>query len=142
MIIEKFDNMTFSAEIYYNKTECFAGSISFFNSSISSIKLEPDSMKGSDNNHIYFHAELINLEGLINEWIIISKNEDNDPLKIISLGVRTIGTAIFGFLMNDFYVKPLGGIMKVFDLLKVLPELSISKELMSNLDNLNSTLPL
>jgi len=138
MLLKTFNNVTFSAEIYYNKTSCFSGSIHFFNSSIDYIKLASDELKGTDNNHIYFHAELINLEQIINEWMVMSKNANNDPLTVISLGIRSFGTVFFGLLMNDFYVKPLSGIMKVFDFLKVLPQLSVSKELMSNL---NTTMP-
>ncbi|MFA5304029.1 MAG: hypothetical protein WC393_05875 [Candidatus Nanoarchaeia archaeon] len=139
MIMKTFDNVTFSAEIYYNKTTCFSGSINFFNSSIAYIKLEPDMLKGTDNNHVYFHAELINLEQIINEWMVMSKNQDNNVLKVISLGLKSVSTVIFGLLTNDFYVKPLGSIIKVFDLLKVLPELSLSKDIISNIQTFNST---
>jgi hypothetical protein len=139
MIMKTFDNVTFSAEIYYNKTTCFSGSIHFFNSSIAYIKLEPDMLKGTDNNHVYFHAELINLEQIINEWMVMSKNQDNNILNVISLGLKSISTVFFGLLTNDFYVKPLSSIVKVFDLLKVLPELSMSKELISTVQNFNST---
>ncbi|MDD4353400.1 MAG: hypothetical protein PHN56_02990 [Candidatus Nanoarchaeia archaeon] len=141
MLLKTFNNVTFSAEIYYNKTSCFSGSIHFFNSSIDYIKLASDELKGTDNNHIYFYAELINLEQIINEWMVMSKNANNDPLKVISLGIRSFGTVFFGLLMNDFYVKPLSGIMKVFDLLKVLPQLSVSKEFMSNLNTTMIKLP-
>jgi len=142
LMMKSFDNMTLSAEIYYNKTECFKGSIFFSNSSISYIKLDADPLKSTSNDHVYFHAELINLEQIINEWIIISQNATNkDPLSVIFLGVRSFGTVVFGLLMNDFYVKPLGGIIKVFNFLKVLPQLSVSKELISSgLKGLNSTM--
>lgn len=140
MILKNFNNVTFSAEIYYNKTTCFSGSISFLNSSISYIKLEPDALKGTDGNHIYFHAELINLEQIINEWMILAKTQNADLLSVISLGVRSMGTVFFGLLMNDFYVRPFSSIFKVFDLLRVLPELSFSKEIISNVENFNSTL--
>jgi hypothetical protein len=140
MILKSFDNIIFSAEIYYNKTTCFSGSIKFSNSSISYIKLEPDMLKGTDNDHIYFHAELINLEQIINEWMIMAKTQNKDILSVISLSIRSFGTMFFGLLMNDFYVKPLSSIFKVFDLLKVLPSLSVSKDMVNTLEKFNSTL--
>jgi hypothetical protein len=140
MVLSTFNNITFSAEIYYNKTVCFSGSLLFVNSSIAYIKLKPDELKGADNNHIYFHAELVNLEQIVNEWMIISENQNNNPLNVISLGAKTIGTVFFGLLTNDFYIKPFSSILKVFDLLKMLPELSVSKDIMGNLNNISSTL--
>ncbi len=126
-LLKGLGEVTFSAEINYNYTSCFSGSIAFKNSSITSLKLEPDELKGINNSHIYFHAELINLESIVNDLIIFSKKTNPEFFETISVGAKAFGAVVFGFFRNDLSVKPITGLFKVIDLLKVLPELSASQ---------------
>jgi hypothetical protein len=126
-LLKGLGEVTFSAEINYNTTSCFSGSIAFKNSSIVSLKLEPDELKGTNNSHIYFHAELVNLESIINDIIAFSKKTNPGFFETISVGAKTFGAVIFGFFRNDLSVKPITGLFKVIDLLKVLPELQASQ---------------
>ena len=140
LLIKSIENVTFSAEIYYNKTLCFSGSMRFSNSSLEFLRLRSDPLKGTSNSNIYFYAELVNLEAIFNEWIEFAKTQgNNNPGTIISLGLRTTAEMALSILKNDFKVKPFSGIFKVFGFLRVLPQLSISKEIESNLMSLNSS---
>lgn len=139
MLIGSLNGIIFSAEIYYNETSCFSGSLKFSNSSLEYFKFEAHEAKGSSNENIYFHAELAGIEKILNEWIALSKMESN-PVQTILLSMKTIVSTIISILSNDFYVKPISGLFKVFDLLKALPQMSFSKEIVSISGNITSGL--
>jgi hypothetical protein len=73
----------------------------------------------------------------VNDLIIFSKKTNPEFFETIYTGAKAFGAVIFGFFRNDLSVKPITGLFKIIDLLKVLPELSASQAM---IQAINSTM--
>lgn len=134
-LLGSLGSTVFSAEIHYNNTPCFSGSIGFNDSNFSFIRLLPDELKGQSDENIFFKAELINIEKAINELRMLESEENPDFGKVISAILNAAKAFISAILSNDFSVQPFSGIFKVIDLIKVLPELQIAQDFSQMAEN-------
>ncbi len=121
--LDRIGGITFSAEINYNGSSCFAGSFMFNNSQLQYFKLEPDELAGQDTDHLLFHIELINIENIIMEWMSIQAGESIDFIQIIFLFFRTVWTILTSVIGNDIFIRPITGLMNLIDGITVFIQL-------------------
>ncbi|VVB75311.1 Uncharacterised protein [Candidatus Tiddalikarchaeum anstoanum] len=126
-VTKALSEVVFSAEILYNNSVCFNGSLMFNNSELKFFKLQGDPLKGSSDQHIALHVELVRLEEIVSELRTVTNGNNINILDFIGSIVKVGWTLIKMFFTGDLTIQPFTGIVKIFEgsqIILNMPDLS------------------